>query len=47
VAVKRELKIGGSYNNQVWVQEGLQPGDQVIIIGHRDLVDGERIAIYE
>jgi RND family efflux transporter MFP subunit len=47
VAAKRELKIGGSYNNQVWVQEGLQPGDQVIIIGHRDLVDGERIAIYE
>ncbi|MFQ5824178.1 MAG: efflux RND transporter periplasmic adaptor subunit [bacterium] len=46
LASKREVKIGGSYNNQIWIQEGINPGDQLIVVGHRDLVDGERIAIH-
>lgn len=47
IAVKREVKIGGSYENQIWITEGIQTGDQVIMVGHRDLVDGERIAIHD
>ena len=45
LAHKRVVKIGASYENEVWIAEGVQPGDQLIVIGHRDLVDGERIAI--
>lgn len=47
IAAKHEIKLGGSVNNQVWVKEGLQPGDRLIVVGHRDLVDGERIRIHE
>lgn len=47
VAEKRPVTIGGAYNNHIWVSEGLQAGDALIIVGHRDLVDGERITIHE
>lgn len=47
VAVKREVTIGGDYKNQVWITNGLKFGDQLIVVGHRDLVDGERIAIHD
>jgi hypothetical protein len=29
----------------VWIKDGLQAGDQLIVVGHRDLVDGEAIAV--
>jgi RND family efflux transporter MFP subunit len=45
VAHKRAVKIGASYENEVWIEDGVKPGDQLIVIGHRDLVDGERIAL--
>ncbi len=45
LAHKRMVTIGASYENEVWVSAGLKPGDQLIIVGHRDLVDGERIAV--
>lgn len=45
LAHKRAVTIGAAYENEVWVSDGLKPGDQLIIVGHRDLVDGERIAI--
>jgi RND family efflux transporter MFP subunit len=46
LATKREVQFGGSYNNQVLITEGLRAGDQLIVVGHRDLVDGERIKIH-
>lgn len=46
LASKREILIGGSYNNQILIKQGLKLGDQLIVVGHRDLVDGERIAIH-
>ncbi|MFQ6116346.1 MAG: efflux RND transporter periplasmic adaptor subunit, partial [bacterium] len=47
LASKYEVKIGGSYDNQIWVLEGLKPDDLLIVVGHRELVDGERIAIHQ
>ncbi len=47
IALKRDVRIGASYNNQILIKEGLNPNDQLIVVGHRDLVDGERIAIHE
>ncbi|MFQ5604309.1 MAG: efflux RND transporter periplasmic adaptor subunit [bacterium] len=47
LAVKRQVRIGGSYNNQIWITEGLAGGERLIVVGHRDLVDGERIAVHE
>ncbi|MFQ5865227.1 MAG: efflux RND transporter periplasmic adaptor subunit [bacterium] len=46
LASQREVQLGGSYNNQIMISEGLRAGDQLIVVGHRDLVDGERIAIH-
>jgi multidrug efflux pump subunit AcrA (membrane-fusion protein) len=36
----RKIKTGISYNGEVVVTEGLQPGDQLITVGYQDLVDG-------
>lgn len=43
---KRAVQFSGSYNNQVLIRKGLNAGDQLIVVGHRDLVDGERIKIH-
>ncbi len=47
LASKREVKIGASYNNRIWISNGIKHGDELIVVGHRDLVDGERIAVHE
>jgi len=47
VAEKRPVTIGGAYNNNVWISDGLNVGDALIVVGHRDLADGERIAVHE
>ena len=45
LAVRREVRIGSSYQNQALISEGLRPGERLVVVGHRDLVDGDRIAI--
>ncbi len=45
-AQKHQIEIGGAYNDKIWIKKGLSPGMQLIIVGHRDLVDGERITIH-
>lgn len=47
VAEKRPVTIGGAYNNDVWISDGLKVGEDLIVVGHRDLTDGERITIHE
>lgn len=47
IARKREIEISGAYENRIWIKDGLQAGDRLIIVGHRELVDGERIAIHD
>jgi RND family efflux transporter MFP subunit len=44
-AKRRAVKIGAAFNNMVWIEEGIVAGEQLIVVGHRDLVDGEQVAI--
>lgn len=46
-AVMREVEIGKTYNNDAEVLSGLKPGDQIIVTGHRNLVDDQSIAYNE
>ncbi|WP_128547299.1 efflux RND transporter periplasmic adaptor subunit [Larkinella soli] len=43
VAKARPVKLGLSYGGQVEVTEGLQAGDQLIMQGYQELVDGQPI----
>lgn len=46
-AVMRPIKIGKTYNNDAEVLSGLNPGDKIIVTGHRSLVDEQSIAFNE
>src|SRR5690606_17683010 len=45
-AVWRPVKLGDILRKQVVVEEGLHAGDALIIVGHRDLVDGDQVLIH-
>ncbi len=45
LAVKREVSLGIMENWMVEVTEGLTQGDKLIVEGHRDVEDGQRIKI--
>jgi RND family efflux transporter MFP subunit len=45
IAARKSIEIGGSFNNRIWVKSGLSIGDRLIVVGHRDLVDGEKVAV--
>ena len=44
-ALLRPLSLGPSEAERVVVQKGLAFGDQIIVKGGRDLIDGDRVAI--
>ncbi|TVR12525.1 MAG: efflux RND transporter periplasmic adaptor subunit [Balneolaceae bacterium] len=44
-AVQRQLVLGIEQGDRIEVIEGLQPGDGLIITGHRNLEDGSRIRV--
>ena len=44
VAKARKVETGLSYNGQVEIVSGLQPGDKIITTGYQDLVDNQPIA---
>ena len=44
-AFMRPLSLGPSEAERVVVQKGLSSGDQIIVKGGRDLIDGDRVAI--
>ncbi len=43
VAMRRAVKVGASNEGQVVVSQGLRAGEQVIVSGQRDLVDGQQV----
>lgn len=43
VAEKRPVKLGIMDGWQVQVEEGLEPGEKVVVVGQRSLEDGQRI----
>lgn len=44
-AALRQVVIGTVYGHVALIQEGLAEGDSLIVIGNRDLVDGEKIEV--
>lgn len=45
VARWRPVRLGEVLRDQVVVLEGLEDGDEVVVVGHRALVDGDRLLI--
>lgn len=46
-AVERPIEIGIIERNRVQVASGLNAGDRLICVGHRDLANGERVKVVE
>lgn len=44
-AVWRDVVLGDVIHDQVIIESGIEPGDQVVITGHRDLVDGDSLIL--
>jgi hypothetical protein len=47
VARVRELTLGASEGNQVVVENGLEPGERLIVSGQRGLIDGQALEVVE
>lgn len=47
VAKQQAVETGNSYNEEIIIEEGLQPGDRVITVGYDNINDGDRISIQE
>jgi membrane fusion protein (multidrug efflux system) len=45
VAKRRPVKLGILEDWRVQIKEGLVPGDRVIVEGHRNVEDGQRVNI--
>ncbi|HMG14069.1 MAG TPA: efflux RND transporter periplasmic adaptor subunit [Saprospiraceae bacterium] len=44
-AMKRKIKLGHTYKNDVEIVSGLKPGEKIITIGYQDLNDGDAISL--
>jgi RND family efflux transporter MFP subunit len=47
VAKQRSVVTGNSYGDEIIIEEGLQPGDQIITVGYNGLNDGDLLSIQE
>ncbi|WP_069131889.1 efflux RND transporter periplasmic adaptor subunit [Rhodohalobacter halophilus] len=45
IAVQRQLELGIQQGDRIEILSGLQPGDGLIVTGHRNLNDGQRIRV--
>ncbi len=45
VARIRPIEVGVLEGDRVQVTQGLKPGDRLIVVGHRDLRDGDRVQV--
>ena len=46
-AEKRHVELGVLSGWQVQIKSGLEPGDQVIVVGHRQLDDGQNVEVIQ
>lgn len=46
VARRLEVGLGRRFDREVQVTEGLSEGDEVVVVGHQDLVDGQAVEPY-
>ncbi|MHC4206837.1 MAG: efflux RND transporter periplasmic adaptor subunit [Planctomycetota bacterium] len=44
-AMRREVKLGIIRGDQVQIESGLEPGDKLIIVGHRFIAPGQKVNI--
>jgi membrane fusion protein (multidrug efflux system) len=47
VAQKRQVKVGIIEKWHVQVTEGLEPGEKIVVEGHRDVEDGQEIEVIQ
>lgn len=47
VAEVRPVTLGPSRRNQVVIEEGVEPGERLIVVGNRSVADGDRINIVD
>lgn len=47
VAKKRTVTLGAAQGNKVIIESGLQVGDKLIVLGHRELVDNQPVRVVE
>lgn len=45
VAAVRPVRLGASSGNIVVVEEGLVPGDRIVVVGQQELADGDRVQV--
>ncbi len=45
VARRKEIEVGGVYDNLAEIKKGLNPGDKIITVGYQGLNDGEFVKI--
>lgn len=45
VARVRPVTLGAAQGNRVVIHDGLEPGDRLIVVGHKQVADGDRIRI--
>lgn len=46
-ARERKVKTGASEAGRIVILDGLAPGEKIIVSGHRNLVDGQRVRVVE
>lgn len=46
-AIKKTVKTGNTYNNNVEILDGLEAGEKIVVAGHRNLVDNQSISYTE
>jgi len=44
-AVWRDVELGEVLHDRILIRSGIQPGDRVVVTGHRDLVDGDALLV--
>ncbi len=44
-AVRRSVKLGGRNSSEAWIEQGLAPGDKVIVYPSDSVTDGKRVKV--
>lgn len=45
VAERRDVTLGPARRNQVVIEDGVEAGEQLIVVGHRSVADGDRVNV--
>lgn len=47
VAKQQSVETGSSYQNEIVVEEGLEPGDQIITVGYENVNEGDSLSVQD